>query len=107
MGIIKAAADLVKGNLGDQWLEVYEAENMGDQTVFTRGVQIRRGQNTKGTDNTVSNGSVVHVYDNQEKVLWRISRSRRIWLRWMAARSFIIRRSLDIIRSTIRRFLLC
>lgn len=69
MGIIKAAADLVKGNLGDQWLEVYEAENMGDQTVFTRGVQIRRGQNTKGTDNTVSNGSVVHVYDNQFVIL--------------------------------------
>ena len=69
MGIIKAAADLVKGNLGDQWLEVYEAESMGDQTVFTRGVQIRRGQNTKGTDNTVSNGSVVHVYDNQFMIL--------------------------------------
>lgn len=69
MGIIKAAADLIKGNLGDQWLEVYEAENMGDQTVFTRGVQIRRGQNTKGTDNTVSNGSVVHVYDNQFMIL--------------------------------------
>ena len=69
MGIIKAAADLVKGNLGDQWLEVYEAEKMGDQTVFTRGVQIRRGQNTKGTDNTVSNGSVVHVYDNQFMIL--------------------------------------
>lgn len=69
MGIIKAAADLVKGNLGDQWLEVYEAENLGDQTVFTRGVQIRRGQNTKGTDNTVSNGSVVHVYDNQFMIL--------------------------------------
>ena len=69
MGIIKAAADLVKGNLGDQWLEVYEAENMGDQTVVTRGVQIRRGQNTKGTDNTVSNGSVVHVYVNQFMIL--------------------------------------
>ena len=69
MGIIKAAADLVKGNLGDQWLEVYEAENMGDQTVFTRCVQIRRGQNTKGTDNTVSNGSVVYVYDNQFMIL--------------------------------------
>ena len=69
MGIIKAAADLVKGNLSDQWLEVYEPENMGDQTVFTRGVQIRRGQNTKGTDNTVSNGSVIHVYDNQFMIL--------------------------------------
>ena len=69
MGIIKAAADLVKGGFADQWLEVYEPENMGDQTVFTRGVQIRRGQNTKGTDNTVSNGSVIHVYDNQFMIL--------------------------------------
>lgn len=69
MGIIKAAAELVKGNLGDQWLEVYEPENMGDQTVFTRGVQIRRGQNTKGTDDTVSNGSLIHVYDNQFMIL--------------------------------------
>ena len=95
MGIIKAAADLVKGNLSDQWLEVYEPENMGEQTVFTRGVQIRRGQNTKGTDNTVSNGSVVHVYDNQFMILW------------MAVKLLIIRQSRDITPSTIRRFLLC
>ncbi len=28
-----------------------------------------RGQNTKGTNNTVSNGSVIHVYDNQFMML--------------------------------------
>ena len=39
------------------------------QTVFTRGVLIRRGQNTKGTDDTVSNGSIIHVYDNQFMML--------------------------------------
>ena len=38
---------------------------MGDQTVFTSGVRIRKGSNVKGTDNTVSNGSVIHVYENQ------------------------------------------
>lgn len=69
MGLIKAAVQAVGGALADQWLEVYEPDDMGDQTVFTRGVMIRKGQNTKGTDNTVSNGSVIHVYDNQFMML--------------------------------------
>lgn len=69
MGLIKAAVQAVGGALADQWLEVYEPDDMGDQTVFTRGVMIRKGQNTKGTDNTVSNGSVINVYDNQFMML--------------------------------------
>ena len=36
MGIIKATAEAVKGTLSDSWLEVYEADNMDDQTLFTR-----------------------------------------------------------------------
>ena len=69
MGIIKAVASAVGGALADQWLEVIEADNMGDQTVFTKGVAVRRGSNTKGTENTVSNGSVIHVYPNQFMML--------------------------------------
>ncbi len=69
MGIIKAGVSAVGGALADQWLEVIEPGNMGDQTVFARGVQIRKGSNTKGTDNTVSNGSVIHVYPNQFMML--------------------------------------
>lgn len=65
MGIIKALTTAVSGSLADQWLEVIEPGNMGDQTVFVAGVKTRRGTNTKGTDNTVSNGSVIHVYPNQ------------------------------------------
>ena len=69
MGIIKAIGQAIGGSFADQWLEVYEPEDMGDQTVFTSGVKTRKGQNTKGTDNTVSNGSVIHVYDNQFMML--------------------------------------
>ena len=69
MGIIKAIGSAISGGLADQWLEVFEADDMGEQTVFTSGVLIRRGQNTKGTNNTVSNGSVIHVYDNQFMML--------------------------------------
>lgn len=69
MGIIKAITTAVGGALSDQWLEVVEAGNMDDQTVFTSGVKIRKGSNTKGTDNTVSDGSVIHVYPNQFMLL--------------------------------------
>ncbi len=69
MGIIKAIGQAIGGGFADQWLEVYEADEMGDKTVFTSGVMIRRGQNKKGTDGTVSNGSVIHVYDNQFMML--------------------------------------
>lgn len=69
MGIIRAITGAAGTGLADQWLEVYEADNMGSQTVFTRGILIRKGQNKKGTDNTVSNGSIIHVYDNQFMML--------------------------------------
>lgn len=69
MGIIKAVANAIGGGFADQWLEVYEANDMGEHTVFTDSVLIRKGQNTKGTGNTISNGSIIHVYDNQFMML--------------------------------------
>ncbi len=69
MGIIKAAINTVKGTLADQWLEVIEAADMGDNTVFCEGVKIRRGENVKGSDGLVTNGSVIHVYPNQFMML--------------------------------------
>lgn len=73
MGIIKAIASSVGGGLADQWLEVIEPDEMDDKTVFTRGVTVRRNDsrnaNRRGTQDTVSNGSVVHVYPNQFMML--------------------------------------
>lgn len=69
MGIIKAIGQAIKGGFGDQWLEVIEPDNMGDQTVFCRGIKTRSGQNVNGTDDTVSNGSMIRVYENQFMLL--------------------------------------
>ena len=64
MGLIKAAVGSVTGALAAQFLEVVEPENMGEQTVFCRGV-IKNTRNGKIGSNIISNGSIVHVYDNQ------------------------------------------
>lgn len=69
MGIIRAAASAAGGTLADSWLEVFEADDLGDQVVFTKGVRIRQGQNRKGSPDTVSNGSIIHVYPNQFMML--------------------------------------
>ena len=42
MGIIRAITQAIGGGLADQWLEVYEADDMGDNTVFTSGADPKR-----------------------------------------------------------------
>ena len=50
---------------------------MSDTTVFTRGVTVRkddkrsarRSSNRRGSEDTISNGSIIHVYDNQFMLL--------------------------------------
>ena len=73
MGIIKATFDALGGALADQWAEVIEADNMSDTTVFCKGVKVRasdrRNSNKKGTDDVISNGSVIHVYPGQFMML--------------------------------------
>ena len=73
MGIIKATLSAIGGGFADSWQEVIEADNMSDTTLFTSGVKVRpgdkRNSNKKGTDATISNGSVIHVYPNQFMML--------------------------------------
>lgn len=69
MGIIKAVIGAAGRTLADSWQEIIEPNDMGERTVFTNGVLVHRGQNVKGTDHTITNGSVIHVYDNQMMLL--------------------------------------
>ena len=73
MGIIKAVFGAMGGGLADSWQEVLEADQMSDTTVFTRGVKVRggdkRSSNKRGTEDTISNGSIIHMYDNQFMML--------------------------------------
>lgn len=70
MGIIRAAVQSVKSGFRDQWLESIEPADMGEQTLLTHGVmQSRKGQNKKGTRDVITDGSVIHVYENQMMIL--------------------------------------
>ncbi len=73
MGIIKAVTNAIGGGLADQWLEVIEAGDMSDSTVFCAGVPVRRGdgrnQNKKGSVGVISDGSIIHVQQNQFMLL--------------------------------------
>ena len=72
MGIIRAAINAVTGGLADTWLEVIEPSPMGNNDVIVPGQAVDqrgRSQNKKGGENLVSNGSIIHVYDNQFMIL--------------------------------------
>ncbi len=74
MGIIKAAIDSVGGALGDQWLEVIEPPStLTGSVVFAPGQKVRqnssRNNNTRGSDNLVSNGSLIHVWPGMMMII--------------------------------------
>lgn len=69
MGLIKAIGQAVGDTFADAWEETIEAQDMGEGTIFTKGVLVNRGQNTKGTQDVISNGSKIRVYDNQFMML--------------------------------------
>lgn len=71
MGLILAAKSAVGGALADTWLEVIEPDRMSDTTVMVKGVKMRKGKgsNNKGSDDLISNGSVIHVYPDMMMLL--------------------------------------
>lgn len=68
MGIIKAAFGAIGGALTDQWLESIEPAQMDNTIMASYGVFVRRGDsrssNKRGTEDVISNGSIIHVPEN-------------------------------------------
>ena len=72
MGLIAAALGAVGGGLADQWLEVIEAKDMAEGVVLAKGEAVRtdkRNTNKKGSSDVISNGSIIHVDQNQFMML--------------------------------------
>lgn len=67
MGLISAALGSVGGVLADQWKEYFYCEAMPENVLVTKGHHrvSGRSSNTKGSDNIISNGSVIAVADGQ------------------------------------------
>ena len=67
MGLIKAALGAAGGVLADQWKEYFYCEALPAKVMMRKGQKkvSGRSSNTKGTDNIISNGSVIAVADGQ------------------------------------------
>lgn len=71
MGLIKAGVGAVGGVLGDQWKEFFYCDSLDANTLVAKGEKRtgRRSSNTKGTDNIISNGSVIAVNEGQSMII--------------------------------------
>ncbi len=67
MGLIKAGVGAVGGILADQWKEYFYCESLPVDVLMRKGEKriSGRSSNTKGSDNLISNGSVIAVADGQ------------------------------------------
>lgn len=72
MGLIKAVGGAIGGVLADQWKEYIYCESMSSDILVAKGekrINGRRSSNTRGTDNVISNGSVVGVNEGQFMII--------------------------------------
>lgn len=67
MGLIKAVADSVGGIAADQWKEFFYCDALEANVLAAKGRKRvgTRSSNTKGTDNIISDGSVIVVATGQ------------------------------------------
>ena len=67
MGLIHAALGAASGVLADQWKEYFYCEAIPADVLVTKGIKRSSGRssNTRGSDNIISNGSVIAVADGQ------------------------------------------
>lgn len=70
MGLISAALGAASGVMADQWKEYFYCESIPETIIMTKGhkKQTGRGSNN-GSDNIISNGSVIAVADGQCMVI--------------------------------------
>ncbi len=68
MGIIRVGMAAAGGALADQWLETIEPKAMDNTILASYGTSVRqdgkRNKNKKGTEDIISNGSIIHVPEN-------------------------------------------
>lgn len=67
MGLIRAAKGAAGGVFGDQWKEFFYCESMSSDTLVSKARKktSRRSSNRHGSENVISNGSVIAVNDGQ------------------------------------------
>ncbi len=68
MGLIKALVGATGSTFGDQWLEYFYCDSLEKDVLVAKGqkrVNSKRSSNKNGSDNIISNGSIIAVNEGQ------------------------------------------
>lgn len=67
MGLLKAITGAAKGAMADQWREYFYCDSLSENVLAVKGKKrvSSRSSNTKGSDNLITNGSIIAVADGQ------------------------------------------
>ena len=67
MGLLKAGVGALGGVLADSWRDYFYCESLDADVLVAKGEKRAGGRssNKKGTDNIISNGSIINVNDGQ------------------------------------------
>ena len=66
MGLLSAGLDAARGVLADQWREYFYCPSLGPDILVRKGEKRDTGRGTnKGSDNIISNGSIIAVNEGQ------------------------------------------
>lgn len=71
MGLLKAGAGAIGGVLSDQWREFFYCESLDADILVAKGEKRagRRSSNKSGTDNIISNGSIISINEGQSMII--------------------------------------
>ena len=72
MGLIKALAGATSTTFGDQWLEYFYCDSMTKDVLVVKGqkkINKKRSSNKHGSDNIISNGSIIAVNEGQAMMI--------------------------------------
>lgn len=67
MGLLKAGVGALSGVLADSWRDYFYCDSLSSDVLVTRGFKKvdKRSSNTKGSENVISNGSIINVNEGQ------------------------------------------
>ena len=80
MGLISAAMGAASGVLSDTWRDYFYSEALPEQVLLTKGRKRAGG----GSENIISNGSILAVADGQCAIIveqGKMKRHRRLYSR--------------------------
>ncbi|MGN0639545.1 MAG: SPFH domain-containing protein [Oscillospiraceae bacterium] len=67
MGLLKAGIGALSGVLADSWRDYFYCDALSSDVLAARGFKKvdKKSSNTKGSDNVISNGSIINVNEGQ------------------------------------------